>query len=196
MSIISEAYMMRRLNEYLKSDAGKAKVSQIRRDAFDANKPIGALTRERVERILNEVADEFVSTVITVINSFRYDGVHTIIDGMDDEACVKAKIVVDEDALQRESLHYVNERMGISHGEGVRDILALFTHGYKITSRRPYGFWVRDNVMAEIGNPLTRIGALMHRDPNPFLAEFVERMNAEYGGICNITLNDRYKGGG
>jgi len=45
---------------------------------------------------------------------------------------------------------------------------------------------------------MTRIGARMHRDPNPFLADFVDRLNTEYEGRCTVTLNDKYRiqGGG
>lgn len=200
MGILSEEYIMRRLNKYADSKAGKERIAQLRRDIFNGNKGggTGALTRARVEQVLNEVADKFISAVITVINSFRYDGVHTIVMDMDKNGYVKASITVDEDALRRESLHYMNKNLSIGHGEGVEDILALFTHGYTITGRRPYGFWVRDNISSETGHSLDRIGALTHRDPNPFLLEFVDEINEEYQGVCEITLNDKYKneGGG
>ena len=121
------------------------------------------------------------------------------IDSIEEDGRVKASIVVDESSLRRASLHYMkqsDERLMVKRGEGINDILALFTHGYTINGRRPYGFWVRDNLAAELGNPLTRIGALMHRDPNPFLTEFVNEMNTEYSGICEVTLNAKYMNGG
>ena len=86
----------------------------------------------------------------------------------------------------------MNSNLSIGRGEGVNDILALFTHGYTL-NKRPYGFWVRNG-----GNSMTRIGALMHREPNLFLSEFVQRMNEEYIGQCVLALNDKYtmQGGG
>ena len=197
MGVLSEEYIMQRLSKYANSKAGKERIAQYRRAIFNNGGGAGSLTRERVEQILQEVREEFISTVMSVILSFRGDAVHTAVGEMDDKGYVRASVNVDEDALRRESLHYINKNMSIGHGEGIDDILALFTHGYTI-KKRPYGFWVRDNVMADIGNPLTRIGALMHRDPNPFLTEFVDRMNAQYSGVCEISLNDKYKnkGGG
>ena len=45
---------------------------------------------------------------------------------------------------------------------------------------------------------MTRIGARMHREPNLFLTEFVERKNAEYAGQCVLALDNKYitQGGG
>ena len=197
LSFISEKYIMQLLSEYAESEPGKKKILSIRRDIFNGNKRgKGGITRDRAEQILNEISDKFVNTVITVIHSFRGDGVHSVIGEMDINGRVHADITVDEDALHRESLHYMNKNLSIGHGEGVNDILALFTHGYTISGRRPYGFWVRDGVSSENNSSLTRIGALMHRDPNPFLSNFVDKMNNEYSGLCNITLNEKYKGGG
>lgn len=197
MGVLSEAYIMQRLNKYANSEEGKERIAQFRRDIFNGNKGgKGTLTRDRVETILSEVTDKFISAVIAVIHSFRFDSVRANMSELDENGYVKASIIVDEDALKRESLHYTNKDGTDGHGEGVRDIFALFTHGYTITGRRPYGFWVRDNMMAEIVDSTTRIGALMHRDPNPFLAEFVNEMNTEYSGVCQVTLNDKYIGEG
>lgn len=199
MGVLSEEYIMKRLGQYVKSQAGQARITQLRKEAFNGvgGKGSGFLSREDVEKTLNAITDKFVSAVIAVIPSFRFAGGYTIGD-IDNDGRVKASIVVDEDSLRRESLHYVNKDLSIGHGEGINDILALFTHGYTITGKRPYGFWVRDNLSAEMGHPLTRIGALMHRDPNPFLTDFVNEMNAEYSGTCEVTLNDKYtnRGGG
>lgn len=194
MGIISEDYIMRRLQQFVNSEAGRAKIAQHRRDIYygNASAGAGALTRSQVAAVLQDIRDEFISTVVEVIPSFRGDSVITISGEMDVQGLVDASITVDEDALRRESLHYMNKDLSIGHGEGVDDILALFTHGYTI-DKRPYGFWVRAG-----GNSMTRIGARMHREPNLFLTEFVERMNAEYAGQCVLALNNKYitQGGG
>lgn len=198
MGVLSEEYIMQRLNKYANSKTGKKRIAQYRRELFNGGRGgAGSLARERVDQILQDVCEGFINAVMSVIVSFRGDAVHTSDWEMDNKGCVRATVYVDEDALRRESLHYVNQNMSIGHGEGIDDILALFTHGYTI-DKRPYGFWVRDNVMADIDNPLTRIGALMHREPNPFLTEFVDRINTQYSGVCEVTLNDKYKnkGGG
>ena len=194
MGVISEAYAMRRLNEFIKSDAGKAKLAQIRKDLL--SKGIGggsgALSKERAQEIIHNICEEFKIIVREVIPSFRLEAIHTEVEGFDNQGYLRANISVDEDALRRESLHYMNKNLSIGHGEGVDDILALFAHGYTI-NKRPYGFWVRAG-----GNSMTRIGARMHRDPNPFLTDFVNKLNAEYAGQCAVTLKDKYRtqGGG
>lgn len=195
MGVISEQHIMKRLQDYVNSAPGRAKIAQHRRDVYlgRVQGGSGELTRTMVLDILQEIRNEFLSTVLTVIPSFRTDGVLATSGEMDAQGYVQASISVDEDALRRESLHYMNKNLSIGHGEGVDDILALFSHGYTL-SKRPYGFWVRDAAYATTtGNPMERIGARMHRDPNPFLAEFVNRMNTEYSGRCVVTLNDKYK---
>lgn len=194
MGVISEAYIMRRLNDFIKTDAGKAKIAQVRKDLVGKSLGggSGALSKDMAQEIINKICEEFKVVVREVIQSFRVDAIHANVEGFDGEGFLRANISVDEDALRRASLHYMNKDLTIGHGEGVDDILALFTHGYKL-SKRPYGFWVHDG-----GNSMTRIGARMQRDPNPFLADFVDRLNAEYEGRCTVTLNDKYRiqGGG
>lgn len=194
MGVISEAYIMRRLNEFARTDAGKAKIAQYRKELFEkGNGSPGVLTRERVQEILFKICEDFKSVVREVIASFRAEAIQAEMQGFYDDGRFRASISVDEDALRRESLHYIQSNLSISRGKGVDDILALFTHGYTITKKRPFGMWVHDG-----GNSMTRVGARMHRDPDPFLTTFVNRMNEEYAGKCVITLNNKYKaqGGG
>lgn len=200
MGVLSEEYIMQRLRAYVNSEAGRTKIAQHRKDVFNGKVRTGAgdLTRADVDTIVREIRDAFIKAVSTVIASFRGDGVLTTRGEMDERGYIQANISVDEDALRRESLHYMNKNLSIGHGEGVDDILALFTHGYTL-SKRPYGFWVHDMAhTSTTGQAMERIGARMHRDPNPFLTEFVNRMNEKYGDKCVVTLNDQYtvEGGG
>ena len=194
MGVISEAYIMRRLNEFAKSDAGKTIIAQFRKDL--AGKGLGGgagvLSKDKAQEIIQEICEEFKAVVLEVIKSFRVDAIHAKVEDFDEQGCLRANISVDAEALQRASLHRMNKDLTIGHGEGVEDILALFTHGYSL-SKRPYGFWVHNG-----GNSMSRIGARMHRDSNPFLTDFVNRLNAEYAGRCTVTLNDKYRaqGGG
>lgn len=194
MGVLSEEYIMKRLEKYIKTKQGKAQIAQYRKDVFEGKvSHPGLLTKDTVTKTLADVRAALISAIQKVIVTFRSDLVYTSFSPMDDDGHVNASVTVDEDALRRESLHRMKqgERLTISHGEGVRDILALFTHGYTL-DKRPYGFWVRDNVMADMGQPLTRIGALTHRDPNPFLRILVDELNEQYAGVCKITLNDKY----
>lgn len=194
MGVLSEAYIMQRLRTYANSEAGKEKISQHHKDVFNGKAPAmgGDLTKAKIDAILRKIRNEFIKAVSAVIASFRGNGVFTTSGEMDAHGYVQASILVDEDALRRESLHYMNKDLSIGHGEGVDDILALFAHGYTL-SKRPYGFWVRDTAHASTtGSAMERIGARMHRDPDPFLGEFVKRMNEKYNGQCAITLNSKY----
>lgn len=193
MDFISEEYIMRKLIDYTQSAQGKKRISKARRDAF--NNGGSWLSKQKVTKVTKEIKDELAEAILRVIATFDTGALAVEIGDMDDSGQVRASISVDEDALHRDSLHYMNKNLSIGHGEGVHDILALFTHGYTL-SRRPYGFWVRDNIMAEIGSSMERIGALTHRDPNPFLAELVAELNAQYGGTCKVTLNEKYMNGG
>lgn len=194
MGVLSEEYIMRRLRAFMNSGAGRVKITQHCKDVFSGRirTGFGILTQTDVETMLQEIRNEFINAVSAVIASFRGDGVFTAHGEMDECGYVQASISVDEDALRRESLHYMNKNLSIGCGEGVDDILALFTHGYTL-SKRPYGFWVRDTThISATGQAMKRIGARMHRDPNPFLTEFVKRMNEKYGDKCVVTLNNKY----
>lgn len=188
MGVISEAYIMRRLNDFIKSDAGKQKLSR----AYKASGGPPVFFKEKSQQILQSICEEFKTIVRNIIPSFRIEAIHADVDDLDNQGRLCASISIDEDALRRESIHYMNKNLSIEHGEGVDDILALFTHGYSLNSR-PYGFWVKSG-----GTSMVRIGALISRDPNPFLSDFVNKLNAEYAGQCEVTLKDKYttRGGG
>ena len=194
MGVLSEAYIMQRIDEFIKSDAGRAKLPHIRPDLLKKGigSEVAARSKEDAENIMYHIRDELRAVIEATIASFRLEAIYAEFKGFDNKGQLRASISVDESALRRESLHYMNRDRTIGHGEGVDDILALFAHGYSI-DKRPYGFWVRDG-----GSSMTRIGARMHRDPNPFLINFVNEINAEYKGKCVVTLNNEYKtkGGG
>ena len=42
MGVISENYIMQRLQQYVNSEAGRAKIAQHRRDVYYGNAPAGA----------------------------------------------------------------------------------------------------------------------------------------------------------
>lgn len=202
MAIISEKYIKKLLDDYIKSDVGREKIRQYKWDVFHGKKEggRGMLTKDDMYQYMFEIEQMFFEAVCEVIPSFRnsYESVHAEADTFGDEG-VYVHISVDEEALHRSSLHYMREdkdaepgnRLSIGHGEGVYDIIGLFTHGYTISGKRPYGFWVRDGLNGQ--EPLKRIGALMHRDPNPFLKVLVDEINREYRGICTATLDERYR---
>ena len=197
MSVIPEAYIKKLVSDYIKSDNGREKITQFRKDVFDGKKSGGGLlTREDMYQYLYEIKNMFWESVKNEIPSFErsFDNIHADADYFDENG-IHAVISVDDEALRRASLHYMNKRernesgdLTIGHGGGVEDIIALFTHGYTITGRRPYGFWVHDG-----GESMGRIGALTHRDPNPFMNILIAEINREFQGVCTATLDDKYE---
>ena len=154
MGVISEAYAMRRVIEYLNSPAGKSKLAEQGKKISSQQVNMSrSVSKERAMEITHSICEKFKNIVFKTIKSFRLNAIHAEIDGTDTHGCLRANISVDKDALRRESLHYMNKDRSIAHGDGVEDILALFTHGYTL-NKRPYGFWVRDT-----GASMTRIGA-------------------------------------
>lgn len=193
MGIISEEYINSLLKRYIDTTPGKQKIAKYKKDVFNGTKrgSSGMLTKEAAVTTTQHIVESFISTVTSVIHSFDRKYVHYSIR-QKKSGRITASIFVDEDGLRRESLHRLNKNRTISAGEGVHDILALFTHGYTLRSR-PYGVWVRDALHAAAsGKSMIMIGALIHRDPNPFLKEFADQMNAVYKGICSVELNEKY----
>ena len=182
MSVVSEEYIMQLLNKYIMTGAGNKKIAKIWPE----------LSRRSAHKIARDICEKFKNVIREVIDSFRLDAIHVKMKGIDSSGRLRASIMIDEDAMRRESLHQINKDLSIRRGEGVQDILALFTHGYTLR-KRPYGFWVRSG-----GNSIARIGARVHRDSNPFLINFVNQLNTEYAGRCVVTLDDKYttQGGG
>lgn len=194
MGVLSEEYIMKKLTKYMTTASGKERVSKYRQDAFKHGNSF--LSEKSITKTSEEIRDELADVILRTVHSFNIGAITVDVGEMDRAGQVYVSINIDEDALRRESLHYMNKNLSIGHGDGIDDILALFTHGYTL-SKRPYGFWVRDNVTADaLGQPMDRIGAMVHRDPNPFLSELVAGLNARYGNLCEITLNDKYTNGG
>ena len=188
--MISEKHIMNLLQEYVRSKKGRAALKEI-----DKNLAIGSaygaedgFYKDQMQKYLDRIKREFTADVQKVIPSFDASRVHARIKNIE-KGVAKAVISIENAALRRESLFYTDSSNTIHHGEGVRDILALFTHGYTLKSKNPpSGFWVRDG-----GNSMTKIVALSHRDSNPFLQNIVDRLSERYKNACTITLDERYR---
>lgn len=193
MAAFPAQYIRQKVQEYLSSSDGQALIRKYQWDVFEGKKAAqeGMLTRADTREYLTEIKEIFWNGVSEVIQSFSRNIADIYAEiGEREGGGIKASISVNKEALHRSSLHYMRQSSdgatSIGHGDGIDDILALFTHGYTLGSR-PYGFWVREN-----GDSMTRIGAKMHRDPNPFMQNIVNEINTKYSGICTATLDDKY----
>ena len=189
--MISENYINRLLRRYMATDEGRTRVEEYMKAVTDKG-----FVRSEIDARLAEIATRLYEAISAKIPSFARsrDSIQVTAPKYRKNQGMEAKISVDEDALHRESLHYMNRQeymrsgsLKISAGRGVYDIVGLFTHGYEVRGKRPYGFWVHEG-----GDSEERIGARMRRDPDPFLRELTDKLNSEYAGVCEITLSDNY----
>lgn len=197
MGALSESYIMGLLRKYIKSDEGKAKIQEYHLSVFNGRIPDDGspFSREKINEYLEAIRLQVWKAIVAVIPSFArsYGNIHAELTGADQRG-IRASISIDEEALHRASLHYMNRKtfratgaLTVSAGKGVDDILALFAHGYSIHGHRPFGFWVHDG-----GNSEEYIGARMRRDPNPFLETVVDEVNDRYHGIGSAILDKKY----
>lgn len=189
--MISENYINRLLLKYMTTAEGKERVEKYTGQVISKG-----FAQTDVNTRLAEIATRLYEAISAKIPSFARsrDSIQVTAPRYRKNQGMEAKISVDEDALHRESLHYMNRQeymrsgsLKISAGRGVYDIVGLFTHGYEVRGKRPYGFWVHEG-----GDSEERIGARMRRDPDPFLRELTDKLNSEYAGVCEITLSDNY----
>ena len=137
-------------------------------------------------RILADIRRELEAAIKSVLPNFKMSSVRFVRDSSV-SGSEKYNVIIDSSALRRESLYYTTKDGNRVQGEGIDDILALFTHGYTLKHRAPYGIWDRsdgDSVM---------VRAKAHRDANPFLQNLCNTLNAKYHDVCEVTLSDDYK---
>ena len=178
--MITEQEIMAMLREFVLSPEGSALLKKHHKQ-LGVDKKYG----EFVDKILGDIREKFIKAIQSKIQSFRVDAVttyrHRAKDGQ-----IRAELRIDSDALRRQSLYNNTKDGERRQAGGIDDILALFTHGYQTTHRVPYGYWDRSDGSSVL------VRALSHRDPDAFLQKCVDRLNAQYSGVCQITLNTKY----
>lgn len=173
--MLSEKDILNLLQEYVRTPEAKKWLSSqygVTIGGFDS--------------VVNDIKQELIAAITAVLPNFNTSAIHCLREDRDEKNS-RYSIVIDMAALRRESLYYTTAAGNRVQGEGIDDILALFTHGYTLKHRTPYGIWDRSDGTS------VRIPALRHRDANPFLQELCKKLNVKYRDICVITLNDDYK---
>ena len=166
------------LEEYIRTPEGRRFLHQSGYSTHDTE-----LSKEQYAPILQEIRDAFISAVLKVLPNFRVDCVSIEIP----RKSKWAYITIDPAALRRESLYWQSaDGTRVGQGAGIDDILALFTHGYTLSHRAPYGVWEKSDGTS------VRTSALSHRDPNPFLENLLAYLVAKYGSTCSIVLHGDY----
>lgn len=174
--MISEEYIMKKLKEFLYSAEGASFLQGHNLQVVIEKSDLG--------KILNDIRETFLAAIRDKIPSFRGNSA-VIGNYREKEGQIYAYLRIDPDALRRQSLYYQTRTGSIQQGEGVKDILALFTHGYNLR-RGPTGYWDKS------GGETVYTHAKMRREPDTFLRDCVNKLNARYGGVCQITLDNTY----
>lgn len=172
--MLNESDIMNLLQEYIRTPEVKKWLSECYNVKIDAQEDV-------VKAIQQELANE----ILIVLPNFNVNAI-TYVKEIDVHKEARYSVIIDSAALRRESLYRTLKNGNRIQGEGIDDILSLFSHGYTLKHRAPYGTWERSD-----GSSIV-VGALSHRNPNPFLQNLCKRLNAKYGDSCTITLNDDY----
>lgn len=185
--MLTQSRIMELLRDYLHSAEGQK--YQKRNHIEIKDKGGSKQSNREIQDVLEQIKYKFIAAVQSRIPSLSANFVHANIIRREPGKGAYATITVDNNGLHRNSLFNVDKSSGETSftGEGVRDILSLFTHGYTIRSARPYGYWVQPS------GEWWRVGALMDRAADPFLQNLVDDLNAKYKGRCVVTLNQDYQ---
>ena len=166
------------LEEYIRSPEGKRFLHE-----HNYGTHLTRLKKTQYAPILQEIREAFISAVLKVLPNFRESGVSITLQRSGNWAY----ITIDPTALRRESLYWESaDGTKAGQGAGIDDILALFTHGYTLSHRAPYGVWDRSDGTS------VKTAALHHRDPNPFLQNLLLYLEAKYGNVCSFVLHEDY----
>ena len=171
------------LNDYIKTDDGKEVIKQAKKDVFEGksgSNSVGNVILSKDEMIAagKRMKDILQEEISKVIKSFDKEGiiVNSPIQTTNEDYLVE--IDFTDQSLRRESLWYDTEREDGRTGEGVYDIIGLFTKGYK-ASNFAYGWWDKHDT-----NSIVRTHQLSNGNPGLESHDFIERamnrFNSEY----------------
>lgn len=123
-----------------------------------------------------ELRGELCSAILRVIPSFDVNAIQVIppVKSINDSYTVK--IVFPDEALQRKSLWTGGngKYMGYT-GEGVYDLIGLFSNGYTANGR-VFGYWVgHENNQC--------YGSKLHRKPNDFISDVINSFISRHPDI-------------
>ena len=123
-----------------------------------------------------ELRGELCNAILRVIPSFDVSAIQVIPPAKSINDSYTVKIVFPDEALQRKSLWTGGDgkHMGYT-GEGVYDLIGLFTNGYT-ANRRVFGYWVGH------GND-RYYGSKVHREPSSFISETIRNFTSRYPNI-------------
>lgn len=166
------------------------------------NVSVGGFSQSEIIDIANELRQMIIDGYYEAITEDRKDASPSIEEFFVGNPIKRANgswqinLSISESHLYRPSLHKEGSRVEYT-GEGINDIIALITSGYK-TRGRVYGYWVdwsytrgyqrkaglrRVHRGEDMGEKSVLISNKVRREPNPFVKRVIERFNDKYPTI-------------
>lgn len=168
----------------------------------DQGVSVGGYSQEEIVRISEELRQKIIDGYYNAITENRSEASQSIEEFIVGSPVKRASgswqinLSISEKHLYRPSLHKEGSRNEYT-GEGIKDIIALITSGYK-TNGRVYGYWVdwsytrgyerkfgtrRVHSGEDMGEKSVLISNKVRREPNPFIKRIVEEFNEKYTTI-------------
>lgn len=162
------------LSNWLNSPDGKKAIQNEKKQALNGNRKDGTfLSKAEMIRIGEELKTTVCKAIIDAgIKSFDFNSVivQPPFENITGEYVVK--LIFSDDGLKRKSLWNGNSKYNGYTGDGVYDIVGLFSKGYT-AKKRVYGLWSNHEGLGVIGNKLSR-------DANDFITKTVNEFIKKY----------------
>lgn len=131
----------------------------------------GEATKSPGNLFAYSTAEEYSSWDYPIRTKLKIDGTNV----------VRGIITIDQASLRRDSLSVIssNSHGWSTTGEGITDIVALFTNGYS-ASNQVYGFWEQTYGGYVSGHTN---GGSPGLAPNPFVSDLIDNFKAKYPDI-------------
>lgn len=175
--MISEAEILAKLQQYLRSSSGKALLKEHGITHFNTSAEITPEMIEQMKIMGERMADLMYERIVAVIPSFTRDA---IVIGQPYRKGKAYALDIDFDytKVHRESL------WPEGYPEGLKNIVRLFSTGVHAKGQ-VYGVWEGHSVEPITSKPVRR--------PRNFLVQAVEDFNKAFKTLATATLNESYQ---
>lgn len=174
--MISEEYIMKRVEKWALSPNGQEKIKKITGKKYVPESK-RYTTGENKELAYGEKMKEILFKKISlVIKSISIDDIIVGKPYRDKNGGVRLQISFREGSMHRASLN--------PHSEGIENIVLLFTQGYH-AQKGVHGIWKRKDGEVEIWSR-------RHREPDDFLKNAVDEFNVYAEGKAVAKLEKKY----
>ena len=175
--MLSEQYIMQRVREYAKTEAGKVAIRK--KYGIEYSEGIDLSPYREYGRQMKDILYRHVNALIRSVAS---EDILVSEPKLDAKGSVSVMLSFREGSLRRDSLY----KKG--YPDGLENIVLLFAHGYQ-AGNHAYGVWKYGSFTS--GRP---IRSRTDREPNGFLKDAVDEFNRLADGAAMAVLTDEYSG--